>query len=151
MDIVLYQPQIPQNTGNIIRTCSVTNSGLILVKPLGFRINDRMLIRSGLDYHKEVSITQIDDLEIFLQNTDRPFYFFSSKSKKSYTEVSYTKDSLLIFGSETNGLDPQLIKKYPDHFYTIPMKPTSRCLNLSNSAAIVLYEGLRQQKFIFSS
>jgi tRNA (cytidine/uridine-2'-O-)-methyltransferase len=151
MDIVLYQPQIPQNTGNIIRTCSVTNSGLILVKPLGFRINDRMLLRSGLDYHKEVPIMQIEDLEIFLQKTTRPFYFFSSQAEKPYTDISFAKDALLIFGSETHGLNPQFAKKYSDHFYTIPMKPTSRCLNLSNSVAIVLYEGLRQQNFTFSS
>lgn len=149
MKIILFQPEIPQNTGNIIRTCNVTSSSLILVKPLGFSTSSRMLKRSGLDYFDEVEITEIDDLLSYLENSSAPFYFFSSKVKKSYSEVSYTKDALLIFGSETKGLPDIFHEKYPDHFATIPMKQNSRCLNLANSVSIVLYEGLRQQNFIF--
>jgi tRNA (cytidine/uridine-2'-O-)-methyltransferase len=150
MKIVLFQPDIPQNTGNIVRTCSVTNVSLVLVKPLGFRLCNRMAKRAGLDYWEEVSIEEIDDLEEFLKDKSS-FYFFSSKAKILFTEVEYTKESLLIFGSETKGLPERFFSLYPERFVTIPMKPASRCLNLANSAAIGLYEALRQQKFAFSS
>lgn len=149
MKIVLYAPCIPQNTGNIIRTCSVTGSELILVRPLGFQLSDRMLKRSGLDYHSKSKLTIIDDLEEYLDNTLEPFYFFSSKAKKYYSEVNYENDSILIFGSETDGLPDNFWEKYNERFVTIPMKNEARCLNLSNSVAIALYEGLRQQQFSF--
>ena len=149
MKIVLFQPQIPQNTGNIIRTCSVTNTSLILIRPLGFSISQKKLKRAGLDYFKEVDIQEEDDLEEFLRKENKPYYFFSSKGNKNYTEINYERDALLIFGSETTGLPKHYYQKYKDMLYTIPMKKNTRCLNLSNSVAIVLYEGIKQQNFNF--
>ncbi len=151
MQIVLFQPEIPQNTGNIVRTCSVTQTDLVLVRPLGFSTSSKMLKRSGLDYWEEVNILEIDDLKTFLEKTKKPFYFFSSKVQRPYSQAKYTKDALLIFGSETTGLPDYLHQKYPENFFTIPMKKNSRCLNLSNAAAIVLYEALRQQNFTFTA
>ncbi len=147
MKIILFQPQIPQNTGNIVRTCAATSSSLILVRPLGFSTQSRWLKRAGLDYWTDVEIEEIDDLPLYLEKTQSPFFFFSSKTKNSYTEAAYAPDSLLIFGSETNGLDPFFWQRWPDRFYTIPMTPGQRCLNLASSAAIVLYEALRQTQF----
>ncbi len=149
--IILYQPEIPQNTGNIVRTCSVTGSGLYLVKPLGFSTSSRQLKRAGLDYWEGVDVQFIENLEIFLKETPYPFYFFSSHAQKSYTEISFTSHDLLIFGSERGGLSPIFHQQYPDLFYTIPMAENARCLNLANSVAIVLYESLRQQNFKFPS
>lgn len=145
--VVLYRPEIPQNTGNIVRTCSVTGCSLVLTTPLGFSTSEKQLRRAGLDYWDEVNIEKISDLEQFLEKTDRPFYFFSSKASKNYIEIPFTERDLLIFGNETSGLDPALLEKYPERFYTIPMKPSARCLNLSNSVSIVLYENLRQRGF----
>jgi tRNA (cytidine/uridine-2'-O-)-methyltransferase len=144
MEIVLYQPEIPQNTGNIVRTCSVTGCSLTLVRPLGFSVSDKTLKRAGLDYWNEVDIKYIDDLEEYLNATSRQFYFFSSKAKQSHFEISYTPTDLLIFGSETSGLDPKFYKKWPERFVKIPMLSSARCLNLSNSVAIAVYEALRQ-------
>lgn len=146
MRIILFQPQIPQNTGNIVRTCSVTGSDLILVKPLGFSTSDRWLKRSGLDYWEGVQVEMIDDLETFLEAAPFPFYFLSSKAKKLYTEVQYTPETALVFGSETTGLPDIYLEKWPDRFITIPMRREARCLNLATSVGIVLYEGLRQVK-----
>ncbi|MCH9630532.1 MAG: tRNA (cytidine(34)-2'-O)-methyltransferase [Chlamydiia bacterium] len=148
MEVILYEPQIPQNTGNIIRTCSVTNTSLTLVKPLGFSLNAKNLRRAGLDYHHGVEIQTIDDLELYLKGCSRNFYFLSSHAKKSYTDVEYTESDVLIFGSETSGLDPKFLDMYEDRFITIPMAQNSRCLNLSNSVSIVIYESLRQQRFL---
>src|SRR6185503_4371948 len=106
MKIILFQPQIPQNTGNIVRTCSATGSDLVLVTPLGFSTSDRWLKRAGLDYWLGVSVEMIDDLETYLDHFPFPFYFFSSHAKKRYTEVSYDPKGALIFGSETSGLPP---------------------------------------------
>lgn len=147
MHIILYQPQIPQNTGNIVRTCSVTGSTLSLVRPLGFSVTDRWLKRAGLDYWEGVELSFIDNLEEYLLSFDKPFYFFSSKASKVYTEVSYSPDSILIFGSETTGLPPEFLKRWPERFLTLPMRPNERCLNLSNSVAIALYEAWRQNHF----
>ncbi len=144
MKIVLYQPQIPQNTGNIIRTCSATNSKLILVKPLGFSTSDRMMKRAGLDYFQDTSIEEIDHLDKILSGS---FFFFSSKAKALYTDVTYSQDSLLIFGNETSGLPSSFHEKYPEKFVRIPMKEGARCLNLSNTVAIGLYEAIRQTSF----
>ncbi len=148
MKIILFQPQIPQNTGNIVRTCAATCSGLVLVHPLGFSTKSRWLKRAGLDYWDGVTVEEIDDLEKYLINNPS-FFFLSSKSNIPYTEAPYRSDSLLIFGSETSGLPPQYAMRWPERFYTIPMAPQTRCLNLASSAAIVLYEGLRQLQFRF--
>ncbi len=149
MEIVLFQPEIPQNTGNIVRTCSVTNTKLTLVRPLGFSVSDKTLKRAGLDYWNEVEINYIDDLVAYLDSTTKDFYFFSSKAKSLYTEVSYSKDAIIVFGSETSGLPKEIHQKWPQKFVTIPMVKDARCLNLSNSVAIALYEGLRQNHFNF--
>lgn len=147
MKIVLFQPQIPQNTGNIVRTCSAANAGLILVHPLGFSTKSRHLKRAGLDYWEGVVLEEIDNLFDVLEKQNAPFFFFSSQAKKRYTDATFTSDSLLIFGSETEGLPRLFWEKWEDQFYTIPMKEDTRCLNLANSAAIVLYEALRQTHF----
>ena len=146
MKVILFQPEIPQNTGNIARTCSVTQTGLMLVRPFSFSLSSRFVKRAGLDYWDDVKLEEIEDLEEFLQSTTHPFYFFSSKVEKPYTDVKYEEDSLLIFGNETSGLPLTFIERWPDRFVTIPMKKKGRCLNLSNSVAIAIYEALRQQK-----
>lgn len=147
MEIILDQPEIPQNTGNIVRTCSVTNTLLTLVRPLGFSVSDKTLKRAGLDYWDEVLISYIDNLTEYLLMCKRPFYFFSSKATIPYTDISFTQDDVLVFGSESAGLSRDLFLRWPERFYTIPMAHHARCLNLANSTAIVLYEALRQQAF----
>ncbi len=148
MKVILFEPQIPQNTGNIVRTCAVTGTDLLLVKPLGFSTSNRMLKRAGLDYWEQVNISYIDQLEVFLNHTPHPFYFFSSHSTTCYTEARYELDAILIFGSETSGLPPYFHQRWADRFFTIPMiKEKSRCLNLSNTVSIIIYEAWRQQGF----
>lgn len=147
MNIILFQPQIPQNTGNIVRLCSNTGSKLFLVKPLGFSVSDRQLKRAGLDHWEGVEVTFIDDLMCFLLETNKQFYFYSSKALVSYIEPTYRPDEFLIFGSETFGLSEEFHKRWPEKFFTIPQRRSSRCLNLANAVSIVLYESLRQQQF----
>lgn len=147
LKIVLFQPEIPQNTGNIIRTCSVSGSSLVLVHPLGFSIQSRHLKRAGLDYFEGVHIEEIDNLEEYLEGKN-PFFFFSSKAKKAYTEAKIPMGSYLIFGSETKGLEKHFFQRWPEHFFTIPMKENARCLNLATSVGIVLYEALRQNRWL---
>jgi len=151
MHIVLFNPQIPQNTGNIVRTCSVTGTSLSLIPPLGFDISSKMVRRAGLDYWDEVDITVEESLEEFLDNAYAPFYLFSSKAKKSYTEVEYTSDSILVFGAETYGIPKEILQKYEERCVTLPMIPGKRCLNLSNAVSIALYEAWRQNQFEFTS
>lgn len=151
MEIILFRPEIPQNTGNVVRTCSATNTKLTLVKPLGFSISDKTLKRAGLDYWSSADIHTIDNLESYLLSSLRPFYFFSSKATKSYTDVKYSKDSILIFGSEISGFPKEFFEKWSDHFLKLPMAHHARCLNLSNTVAIAIYEGLRQQGFDFTT
>ncbi len=144
MKVILYQPQIPPNTGNVVRTCAVTGSELILVEPLGFKVSNRWLKRAGLDYWDGVDVQTIDNLEQFLEETAHPFYFFSSHAKRVYTDVTYSKDSILIFGSETSGLPESFHDKWPDSFVKIPMQESARCLNLATSVGIGVYEVVRQ-------
>jgi tRNA (cytidine/uridine-2'-O-)-methyltransferase len=146
MKVVLFEPQIPQNTGNISRTCFLTSTGLVLVKPLGFSISARAVKRAGIDYWNQLEVEVIDDLEKYLE-TKSDFFFFSSKSEKLYVDAPYTADSLLIFGSETAGLSNLFWEKWPDKFYKIPMNNKGRCLNLSVSAGVVVYEALKAQNF----
>jgi tRNA (cytidine/uridine-2'-O-)-methyltransferase len=148
LKVVLFQPQIPQNTGNIVRTCACTGASLLLVPPLGFSITDRWLKRAGLDYWEGVPVRQEDHFEEYLENLKTPFYFFSSKAAKCYTAIDFGPEDHLIFGSETKGLPAAFHEKWSDSFYKIPMKKGARCLNLSNSVAIVLYEAWRKQKFV---
>lgn len=146
MKIVLFQPQIPQNTGNIVRTCAVTGNDLILVRPLGFSISSRWLKRAGLDYWEGVNVQIVDNLEELLTHEQR-FYFFSSKASKLYTQFQYQADDWLIFGSETTGLPAAWFDKWSEKYATLPMQPNARCLNLATAAGIVVYEAWRQQSF----
>lgn len=147
MKVILYQPQIPQNAGNVVRTCAVTGCDLIMVHPLGFSTHDRWLKRAGLDYWEGVNVSFIDNLEAYLDNYSGSFYFFSSKASASYTSVSYQSDSAIIFGSETSGLPPIFFEKWPDRFITLPMIEGVRCLNLATSVGIGVYEMWRQLGF----
>lgn len=124
----------------------MTGASLSLVAPLGFSMEDRYLKRAGLDYWQEVSIEQLEDLSSRL-SSGRPIYFFSSKAEKLYTEIPFSKDDYLVFGSETEGLPSSLWEAFPDLFYRIPLLKGKRCLNLSNAVAIVLYESWRQRGF----
>ena len=146
MRIILVNPEIPQNTGNIARTCAASGTQLVLVRPLGFSISNRQMKRAGLDYWELLELALVDDLQELLSCNDN-FFFFSSKAERRYTDVSYTNDSSLIFGSETAGLPSWLWEAYPERFVTIPMLPERRCLNLASSVAIGLYEALRQNDF----
>lgn len=145
--IVLHRPQIPQNTGNIVRTCSVMGADIVLVDPQ-FSLSDRHLKRAGLDYWEGVSCNREDTLEDWLGKWSGPVYFFSSKASHLYTEADYTAGGALIFGSETEGLPEFVWKQYATDFYTIPMRPLARCLNLATSVGIVAYEAWRQWGFL---
>lgn len=147
MKIVLYQPCIPQNTGNIVRTCAVTGNDLILIPPLGFSINDRWLKRSGLDYWEGVNVQVEEDLEKLLSTTNCQFTFFSSKAHQLYHEISYQTSDYLIFGSETSGLPSHFFERWPERFARIPMIEGVRCLNLATSVGIAVYEAWRQNGF----
>lgn len=148
MKVVLYQPQIPQNTGNIVRTCAVTGCDLILVPPLGFSLQDRWLKRAGLDYWEGVHVECIEHLEEYLESCSSSFYFFSSQAERRYCDIRYTSADLLIFGSETAGFPLLFRQKWPDQFVTLPMVETARCLNLATSVGIAIYEAWRQQNFV---
>ena len=148
LNIVLYEPEIPQNTGNISRTCAATGIHLHLIKPLGFSIDDKHVKRAGLDYWHLVTITVYENFEDFLaKNPNANCYFASTKSLHTYTDVSYQDNDYLVFGPETRGLPEELLKQYPDQCIRIPMISEARSLNLSNSVAIVAYEALRQLDF----
>ena len=149
MKVVLYQPCIPQNTGNIVRTCSVTGNELILVPPLGFSISDKWLKRAGLDYWEGVNVQVIENIEEILDTTPYAFTFFSSKATKFHTEHKYNTNDYLIFGSETSGLPDRFFQKWPDRFVKIPMKEGVRCLNLATSVGIGVYEAMRKNSFKF--
>jgi tRNA (cytidine/uridine-2'-O-)-methyltransferase len=146
--IVLVHPQIPQNTGSIVRLCAVTGNALILVPPMGFSTASRHLKRAGLDYWEGVDVQiATTTWEEELAQLTVPFYFFSSHAQRTYTDVAYTPNDYLIFGSETTGLPSHWHERWPDRFLTIPMQAGQRCLNLANSASIVVYEAWRQQGF----
>jgi tRNA (cytidine/uridine-2'-O-)-methyltransferase len=148
MNIVLVNPEIPQNTGNIARTCAATKTALHLVRPLGFSTDDRYLKRAGLDYWDYVEITYYENIrEFFSRNKGRRFFYASTKAGISYDEMTYRTDDFLVFGKETKGLDEDLLRANQSKCVRIPMAGYSRSLNLSNSVAIVLYEALRQQGF----
>ncbi len=148
LNIVLVEPEIPQNTGNIARTCAATGSALHLIKPLGFSIEDRYLKRAGLDYWGGVSVQCYDSFEELRSRFgDAVFFFSTTKAAKSYTEVAYPEDCFLVFGKETAGLPEELLLENSESCIRIPMKSGIRSLNLSNSAAIVIYEALRQNEF----
>lgn len=146
--IVLVEPEIPQNTGNIARTCAVTGTRLHLVRPLGFSIDDRSLKRAGLDYWDALQVCCYDDFHAFTQaHPQARMFFLSTHAKRSYAEVSYRDGDFLVFGKETAGLGEAILRQYADSAVRIPMRAQMRSLNLSNAAALVLYEALRQTSF----
>jgi tRNA (cytidine/uridine-2'-O-)-methyltransferase len=148
INIVLVEPEIPQNTGNIARTCAAVGASLHLVKPLGFEIDDRKLKRAGLDYWDKLDITYYDDLDDFLyKNKDEAMFFFTTKGKQAYTDVTYPGRVFIVFGKETKGLPEELLYANPEKCVRIPMRDTLRSLNLSNSVAVAVYEALRQRGF----
>lgn len=147
-NIVLVEPEIPQNTGNIARTCAATGSNLYLVKPLGFSVEDRYLKRAGLDYWKDVNVIYIDSLsELMHKYNSSKFYFASTKAGNVYSDVRYSDGSFFVFGKETAGLPEGLLFENKDNCIRIPMANSIRSLNLANSVSIVLYEALRQGEF----
>jgi tRNA (cytidine/uridine-2'-O-)-methyltransferase len=145
MHVVLYQPQIPQNCGNIVRTCAVTGTHLILVRPLGFSTNSRWLKRAGLDYWTGVQVDMVDDLAEVVNRAQGHCTFLSSKVPFAYDRVAFTPDHYLIFGSETAGLPEEYHRSHADKFAKVPMLPGQRCLNLATTVGIVVCEGYRQQ------
>ena len=153
INIVLVEPEIPQNTGNIARTCAITGAKLHLVHPLGFKINEKAIKRAGLDYWDKLQIEEHDSLEKFLEKykpEENNMFFSTIKGKRKYTDIDYTKmeEVFVLYGKETKGLPEWLLEKYLDKkTIRIPMLPTLRSLNLSNSVAIITYEILRQQDF----
>ncbi len=145
LNLVLVEPEIPQNTGNVARTCAATGAALHLVRPLGFRIDDRKLKRAGLDYWHFLDITYYDDINNFFEKTrGGNYFFFSTKGTHRHSDVEYPDNSYLLFGKETKGLPEELLMKYPENTLRIPMIDEARSLNLSNSVAIAAYEVLRQ-------
>lgn len=148
MHIVLVEPEIPGNTGNIARLCAATGASLHLVRPLGFSVDDRYLKRAGLDYWHLVDIHYYDSVEeVLTAYPDAPRFLLTTHAHRSYTRVEYTKDSLLIFGKESAGLPEAFRMAHEDECIRIPMVPEARSLNLANSVSIVLYEALRQVHF----
>lgn len=148
MHIVLVEPEIPGNTGNIARLCAATGASLHLVRPLGFSADDRYLKRAGLDYWHLVDIHYYDSVEeVLAAYPDAPRFLLTTHAHRSYTRVEYTKDSLLIFGKESAGLPEAFRMAHEDECIRIPMVPEARSLNLANSVSIVLYEALRQVHF----
>ncbi len=152
LNIVLVEPEIPQNTGNIARTCAAIGAKLHLVKPLGFEISDKYLKRAGLDYWDKLEIEEHESLNEFLTKyapEDYNMFFVTTKGKHCYSDIDYSKldNIFLLFGKETKGLPENLLKKYIDNAIRIPMRETLRSLNLSNSVAILAYEVLRQTNF----
>ena len=148
LNIVLVEPEIPMNTGNIARTCAATRSRLHLVKPLGFDISDRAVKRAGLDYWHMVDISVYEDTEdFFRKNPGAECWLATTKAKKRYTEASFTDGCYLLFGKETAGLPQDLRDRFPDNCIRLPMRPDARSLNLANSVAVICYEALRQIGF----
>ncbi len=143
IEIILFQPQIPQNTGNILRTCVCTGAKLTVVHPLGFSLGNRWMKRAGLDYGDRIHINECEDLRDYLSRCARQCVFFSSHAKKSHYEVTYHDEMRLVFGSETEGLPNWVFEDYQDQCVRIPMQEGVRCLNLATSVGIGLYEALR--------
>ncbi len=148
LNIVLYAPEIPQNTGNISRTCSVTGAALHIIRPIGFEITDRTLKRAGLDYWDTLDVTYYDDYEDFkAKNPSADIYYFSAKGVGNYTDISYPENVFLCFGRESVGLPDDLLEREKEKTVRIPMLKDRRCLNLSNAVAVAAYEVLRQWGF----
>lgn len=148
INIVLLEPEIPANTGNIGRTCVATGARLHLIEPLGFSLSEKALKRAGMDYWSDLDVTTYIDYEDFLaRNPDAKLYFATTKGRHIYSDVSFTDGCYLVFGKESAGIPEEILKEHPDTCVRIPMIGETRSLNLSNSVAVVLYEALRQQGF----
>ena len=148
LNIVLHEPEMPANTGNIGRTCVAAGARLHLIEPLGFSINDKMVKRAGLDYWDKLDVTVYDDFNDFCErNPGAKIYMATTKAHKTYTEVSYEPDCYIMFGKESAGIPEEILVEHPEECVRIPMIGETRSLNLSNSVAIVLYEALRQNQF----
>ncbi|BDU50600.1 tRNA (uridine(34)/cytosine(34)/5-carboxymethylaminomethyluridine(34)-2'-O)-methyltransferase TrmL [Haliovirga abyssi] len=150
MNIVLLEPEIPYNTGNIGRSCVLTNTNLHLIKPLGFSIDDKHIKRAGLDYWKNVKLSIHDSLdELIAKYPNSNFYFATTKTEQKYCDVKYNSNDFIVFGKESKGIPEDILEKNKNNCITVPMLPIGRSLNLSNTAAIILYEALRQNNFNF--
>ena len=148
LNIILHEPEIPGNTGNIGRTCVATGTRLHLIEPLGFRLNDKTIKRAGMDYWDQLDVTRYDDWNDFLErNPGAKIYFATTKGKHVYSDVTFEPDCFIMFGKESAGIPEEILVQTPDTAIRIPMNPQIRSLNLSNSVAIVLYEALRQNDF----
>ena len=148
LNIVLYEPEIPANTGNIGRTCVATGTRLHLIEPLGFKLNEKSLKRAGMDYWKDLDVTTYIDYQDFLEkNPGAKIYMATTKSHKVYTEVDYESDCYIMFGKESAGIPEEILVEHEEDCMRIPMNGDIRSLNLGNSVAIVLYEALRQNGF----
>ena len=148
LNIVLYEPEIPANTGNIGRTCVATGTKLHLIEPLGFRLTEKEIKRAGMDYWSQLDVERYVNYEDFLQrNPGAKIYMATTKAKKIYSEASYEPDCYIMFGKESAGIPEEILVEHPEECVRIPMIGETRSLNLSNSVAIVLYEALRQNQF----
>ena len=148
LNIVLYEPEIPANTGNIGRTCYATGTRLHLIEPLGFILNDKTLQRAGMDYWKNLDVIRYDDWNDFKEkNPDAKIYYATTKGKHVHTQVNYEEDCYIMFGPESRGIPEEILVEHPDECVRIPMMGETRSLNLSNSVAVILYEALRQNNF----
>ena len=148
LNIVLYEPEIPANTGNIGRTCVATGTKLHLIEPLGFSLSEKALKRAGMDYWSQLEVERYVNYEDFLQrNPGAKIYMATTKAKKIYSEASYEPDCYIMFGKESAGIPEEILVEHPEECVRIPMIGETRSLNLSNSVAIVLYEALRKNKF----
>ena len=148
LNIVLFEPEIPANTGNIGRTCVATGTRLHLIEPLGFRLNEKSIKRAGMDYWEHLDVTRYINFEDFLEkNPGAKIYMATTKGQHVYSDVNYEPDCYIIFGKESAGIPEEILVKHPDNCIRIPMLSEIRSLNLSNSVAVVLYEALRQNNF----
>ncbi len=147
LNLVLVEPQIPQNTGNVARTCAVTGARLHLVGPMGFTVTDAKLKRAGLDYWDKLDISCYQNLDDFLARTGGPLFFFTTKGGRRYTDAAYPPGAFLVFGREDAGLPPALLAAHPQSCLRLPMRGALRSLNLSNAVAVAAYEALRQWGF----
>ena len=148
MNIVLHEPEIPANTGNIGRTCVATGSTLHLIEPLGFRLNEKEIKRAGMDYWEHLDVRRYDDYRDFCEkNPGAKIWFATTKAKHIYTDVQFGPDDYIMFGKESAGIPEEILVEHEENCIRIPMLPQIRSLNLSNSVSIVLYEALRQQQF----
>ena len=148
LNIVLFEPEIPANTGNIGRTCVATGTRLHLIEPLGFKLNEKAIRRAGMDYWKDLDVTTYINYQDFLErNPGAKIYMATTKGPQTYVDVHYEEDCYIMFGKESAGIPEEILVKHPDTCVRIPMIGETRSLNLSNSVAIVLYEALRQNNF----